>query len=127
MNTIQKYPIEPLYKKDNGLYILDIDSIRVPFQIKERSVVYIPPDEFGGNHKHPRQEAFIGIGKGLELIWIQNNKKVREKMNPKGKTFLFIVSPYLGHVVINNSKKEFGILIEFADDFQKDVENCTII
>jgi len=125
--NIQKFEIKPKYKKENGLYVIDIDSIKIPFKVRERSVIYIPPNQFGGNHKHLRQEAFIGIGEGLELIWIQNNKRNKEKMNSKGEIFLFIVPSYLGHAVVNNSKNESGILIEYASDFQKDVESCKII
>ena len=50
-----------------------------------------------------------------------------EKMNPKGETFLFVVPSYLGHAAVNNSKKESGVLIEYASGFQKDVERCEIL
>lgn len=125
--SIQKIKIKPKYKKENGLYVIDIDNIKIPFKIRERSVVYIPPNQFGGNHKHPRQEAFIGIGEGLEIVWMQNNKKIKEKMNPKGEIFLFTIPSYLSHAVINKSKEDFGILVEYASDMQKDVESREII
>ena len=122
---IEQFPITPTYKKENGLWVLNLDTIEIPFDIKERSVVSIPPGQIGGNHKHPRQEAFIGLGEGLELVWIQDGRTERTNMNPEGKLFLFFIPPYLQHAVINNSKTN-GILIEFADKAQEKIQNCQI-
>ena len=115
--------IEPKYKKENGVVVVDFDGINIPFKVKEKSLVYIPPAEKGGNHKHPRTEAFVGIGEGLKIIWKDENEKVIEKnMNSDGELLLFVIPANTPHVIINNSDKQFGILIEFADDVQHDVE-----
>ncbi|MDO8241124.1 MAG: hypothetical protein Q7T51_04060 [Candidatus Moranbacteria bacterium] len=124
---IQEFVIEPRYKKENGLYILDINSIKIPFEVKDISVVNIPPKQFGGNHKHPRQEAFVGIGEELELIWMDGNKRMTKKMNPEGKNILFVIPSDLGHAVVNNSNSQFGILLEYASDSQKDVQICQML
>jgi len=124
---VSKHFIEPVHKKENGLWIIDIDKIKIPFKVKERSVVYIPPSQIGGNHKHPRWEAFVGVGEGMELSWKENNQLKKGKMNPNDKTYLFIIPPFIEHVVKNNSKNQNGILIEFADQPQKDVQPCTVI
>jgi len=124
---IKQIPITPTYKRENGLWVLDIDKIKIPFDIKERSVVNIPPGQIGGNHKHPRQEAFIGVGEGLELVWKQSDKTESVKMNPGGELMLFLIPPYLEHAVVNNSETANGILIEFADLIQRDVQVCKVI
>ncbi|MCX7955751.1 MAG: hypothetical protein N2593_01410 [Patescibacteria group bacterium] len=98
----------------------------MPFKIKERSLVYILPKKFGGNHSHKRMEAFIGIGEGLEIWWKENKKLNKQKMNSNDNLYLFVVYPYCTHIIINNSK-EPGILIEFADDIQKEVKTENLI
>lgn len=52
----------------------------------------IPGGEFGGNHKHPRTEAFVGIGSDLELIW-QDDSGVKhtERMDDERGLQLFIL------------------------------------
>ncbi len=124
---VEKVVLKPRYKKENGLWVIDIDKVKVPFKIEERSVIYIPPGQLGGNHKHPRKEAFIGIGEGLELIYKEGSQIRRLRMNPKGKTYFFIIPPFLEHAVVNNSKSQQGVLIEFADQSQRDVETCDIV
>jgi len=65
--TIKRFDFSPTLFKENGLFIINIDKIdNIPFIVKERSIVNIPPGELGGNHKHPRWEAFIGIGQGIK-------------------------------------------------------------
>lgn len=121
-------PIEPKYKKENGVVVVDIDKFKIPFEIKEKSLVYIPPKEIGGNHKHPRTEAFVGIGEGLKIIWKDKNGKLIEKnMNSDRELLLFVIPADTPHVIINNSDKQFGILMEFADDIQHDVELIKIL
>ena len=124
---IQQILITPTYKKENGLWVLDLDDIKIPFYIKERSIVNIPPSQIGGNHRHPRQEAFMGIGEYLELVWNEGGKSKRVEMNPEGKLILFIIPPNLEHAVINNSEAVNGILIEFADEAQRDIEVRKVI
>lgn len=129
MNTQdpREFKVEPTYKKENGLYVLDIYGIEPPFLVKERSLVCIPAGQFGGNHKHPRQEAFIGIGEELELVWQVGAEIYRKKMNPNGEPKLFVIPPFVPHAVINHSPENSAVLIEYADDVQHDVENCHLV
>jgi hypothetical protein len=121
-------PIEPKYKKENGVFVVDIDKIKIPFEVKEKSLVYIPPKGIGGNHKHPRAEAFVGIGEELKIIWKNiNGERFEKYMNKNGKLLLFVISTDTPHVIINESNSQFGILMEFADDVQHDVEKIEIL
>jgi hypothetical protein len=126
---IKKIPIEPTYRKDNGGWNLSTDSLPIPktFKIKERNIVYIPPGEYGGNHKHPRAEAFVGVGDNLSIIW-QDDKGHRheEKMMEGERLFLFTVEPFTPHVVVNRGAG-FAVLAEFADGTQLNVERVEVL
>lgn len=129
---IEKYPINPTYRKENGLWLLNIDSPDLPttFPIHERNVIYIPAGEFGGNHRHPRSEAFIGVSGNLELTWQDHNgKKHVEAMCPEEKNdllTLFVIQSMTPHVVMNRGKNA-AVLIEFADQAQHDVEPVNLL
>ncbi len=126
--NVQKYEFTPAIFKENGLFIAEVDKVdNIPFDVKERSVVNIPSREFGGNHKHPRWEAFIGIGHGLKLVWEENGSNKEEVMNPHGKMFLYNISPHIPHMVVNTSKDEAGILLEFASESQRDVQQVLLV
>lgn len=127
---ITKIFIEPSYKKDNGLWVLHIDPLLLPteFHAVEQSLVSIPPQEAGGNHKHPRQEAFIATSKYLMLYWIdEKGEKHEEVMFDGNKLVLFIVSPYTPHAVLNTSINSSALLYEFANDKQHDVEIIKVV
>lgn len=124
---IKQIPITPTYKKENGLWVLDIDNIEIPFDIKKRLIVNIPPGQIGANHKHQRQEAFIGFGEELELVWKQDGCTKTAKMNPKGEIILFLIPPLVEHAVINNSKTANGVLFEFNDGIQGDTQACKVV
>ncbi|MCG2691360.1 hypothetical protein L6272_00885, partial [Microgenomates group bacterium] len=96
--------------------IIDLATIKFPpkFKPKEQAIVYIPPQQIAGNHQHQRTEVFLAIGEQLEMIWIENNKK-KQKMNPKGKLYLFKVTDKTPHAIINKSKTTPGVLFEFTD------------
>lgn len=124
--------MNPTYKKENGLWLLNTDSPDLPmdFSIHERNIVYIPAGEFGGNHRHPRQEAFIGIGSNLELIWQdQDGQRHVETMSPEGKgdlLALFVVRSMTPHAVVNRGQ-DAAVLIEFADSPQHDLEPVNLL
>lgn len=126
---IEKYLLEPTYTKKNGLWLLNVDTPNLPesFNIFERNVVFIPSGEFGGNHKHPRSEAFVGVGEDLQLIWQDDaGKRHVEKMNQGSGLQLFVVRSLTPHVVVNNGDKP-AVLIEFADDKQHGVEPADLL
>jgi hypothetical protein len=114
---IYSSPIKPQLILDNGLFVIDIEAIKLPkdFKAKEKTIVYIPPREIGGNHIHLRTEVLIGIGDGLEIHWLDKDGKTHKKyMNSNGKLNTFIVESKTPHAVINKSDS-FGILIEYAN------------
>jgi uncharacterized cupin superfamily protein len=108
---------------------LETLSLPLPenFQIKERNVVYIPAGEFGGNHKHSRTEAFIGIGEQLFIVWLDDKgKKHEDKMMDGEQLFFFIVEPFTPHAVINKGSG-FAVLVELADRSNDDVERFEVL
>ncbi len=120
---VEIHPFTPTYKKENGLWLLNVDTTDVPsnFTVVERNIVYIPGGEFGGNHKHPRNEAFIGIGDSLQLIWQDDEgNNHTETMSNDSELSLFVVHSLTPHVVVNKGNAP-AMLIEFADDKQHDV------
>lgn len=121
MKQVEIFPVDPTYVKDNGLKVFSIDAADtlVPFAIAERSIVHLPPGQIGGNHSHPRAEAFIALGDGLELHWIDsNNVKQVVPMNPNSELRLLVIPPHVPHAVINTSDHSPANLIEYADAVQ---------
>lgn len=127
--SVERFEFSPAIFKENGLFIIDIDKVdAISFTVKERLVVSIPPKGLGGNHRHPRWEAFIGLGSGLKMTWQDDEGSNHEEaMNPDGKLFLFVISPNTPHVVVNNSETEQGILLEFADEEQRGVKLVELV
>jgi oxalate decarboxylase/phosphoglucose isomerase-like protein (cupin superfamily) len=126
---IKKIPIDPTYRKDNGLWNLETPTLPFPndFQVKERNVVYIPAGEFGGNHKHPRAEAFVGIGEELYMVWKdENGEKHEDKMMDGNQLYFFYVEPFTPHAVINKSSG-FAVLVEFANGPNVRVERADVL
>ena len=126
---IKKIAIDPTYQKDNGLWNLETLSLPFPanFQIKERNIVYIPAEQFGGNHKHPRTEAFVGIGEDLFIVWLDDKgKRHEEKMMEGTQLFFFVVTPFTPHAVVNRGSG-FAVLIEFADGPNINVERAQVL
>ncbi len=128
--TVCSYQIRSTFKKENGLWSLDLDTIKLPkgFGCKKRYILNFPPGALGGNHQHSHTEVFIGLGKGMELHWLDKNKKRhRTKMQTKDQLFAFQMPPKTPHAVVNSSTKEKGILIEFADAEPTNIKAVEII
>ena len=126
---IEKTPIEPTYKKVNGLWNLRTDQLPLPegFNVNERSIVYIPSGEYGGNHKHPRREAFVGVGEELYMIWEDEKSHIHEeKMMDGEQIFMFDVEPFTPHAVVNRGSG-FAILVELATGPNVSVERVDIL
>ncbi len=116
--SVQQIVIDPFYKKENGVVVYRIDdtSVPVPFPVLYKSLIYLPPRQIGGNHKHARMEAFLGSAY-LEFAWIDEQGKThRVPMTKNSEPILFVVSPFVPHAVINTSDTEQATLFEFADD-----------
>lgn len=121
--------IDYTYKKENSdLWVLKKEDIPVDLlKVKDEQIVYLAPGSFGGNHKHPRSEWFIGIGE-LIFHWIDGDgEKQSEEMNPNGQILLFEVPPFLPHAVENPSNDKFGVLFELADAESSNVEEFPVI
>ncbi len=115
---------EPSFRKPNGTFLIHLDVLKekIPFEIRETSLISIPPTAFGGNHKHPRQEAFITFSTDLEFIWEDENNEIhREMMMKENELKLFIVEPFVPHVIVNRSTTNTSTLFEYAETIQKDV------
>jgi uncharacterized RmlC-like cupin family protein len=126
---VKKFPIDPTYRKDNGLWNLETLTLSFPdsFKVTERNIVYIPAGKFGGNHKHPRTEAFIGVGEQLFMVWQDDEgNEHEEKMMDGDQLYLFYVEPLTPHVVINRGTS-FGLLTEFANGPNVDIERADLI
>lgn len=129
MQQITSIPLTPRYKKDNGVYVLDAQNMPLPdgFALKESSLVYLPAGEVAGNHRHPRQEAFICFQKNVELHWLDTDgKKHIQPMNDAdGNAPLFIVPSMVPHAVVNTSKN-IATIMAYADGPLVDVESLPV-
>ena len=118
------------YKKEGtDIRVLNTKDIPIP---KENSIdtqfITIPPENIGGNHKHPRTEYYIGMGSELELVWINNENKTEYlKMNPEGQLLLIEIPPMIPHAVVNKSKNQTAFLIEYANDVLKNTESVKVV
>ncbi len=115
-------------KEESDVWVLNKGDIPIdPSKVKDEQIVHLAPGSFGGNHKHPRTEWFIGIGE-LIFHWTdENGKKQSKAMNPDCQLLLFEVPPFLPHAVENCSQDKFGILFELADGKMIDVEKIEVI
>jgi uncharacterized RmlC-like cupin family protein len=121
--------VEPRYRRPDGLYSIDLASIKPPagFTIRDAGLFLIPAGVIGGNHRHPRQECFIGLGEGLAVIWQDEHGQTHEEpMNPDGEVRLFHMPSMLPHAVINRGSGP-ATLYELADGPQVDVERIKLV
>jgi quercetin dioxygenase-like cupin family protein len=127
----EAYPLEPKYKRDNGLYVLDTDTASLPFpkdfEVRDTSVVYLPAGQIAGNHKHPRQEAYVCCDEGVELHWLDETGKVHieQMVKPGENPQLFIMPPHIPHAVVNASGHNIT-LVGFADSSLENVESVEV-
>ena len=117
-NKPYKIYINPLYKKDNGMYVLDVTG--VPFKSSytwvEKVSMSLPPGVIAGNHSHKHAEAFLAMTDGLDLYWRDRKKKVRKmKMYGKKRHFFIIMPSNIPHAVKNNARSD-GIMVKFANE-----------
>jgi len=121
----------PTYKRDDELTVIYGKSIPLPKRYKQKykesGIVIFPAGAKGGNHKHPRIEAFYSPD-NLTIVWIdKDGKKQKKSMTPvNGKYLLFITKPNETHSIINTTKDK-KILIEFAEVEQHGVKSVELI
>lgn len=99
----------------------------MPFELKEQTLLSIPGQQWGGNHRHPRMEAFFTLTDYVEIHWLdEQQQRHQEKMKTDTEYFLFLVLPWTPHVIINRSAQP-AILLEMANASQYQVEACSLI
>lgn len=127
--NIEKKVITPAYKKDAGFWVIRTQEqfSEIPFVVVEQSLITIPPQKIGGNHKHPRSEAFIGLGEALYLLWQDENGENHEEKMEDENINLFIIPSMLPHAVINKSDSGMAVLYEYANEIQHDVEKVDLL
>jgi hypothetical protein len=59
--------------------VIDYGHLPLPkdFVVRDRSVVSLPAGQIAGNHRHPRQEAYLCCDLGAEMHWLDEDGKVR--------------------------------------------------
>lgn len=123
ITNVERITLPPTYIKENGTWVLNLKDIVFPsyFIPKEQSLISIAPLQFGGNHKHPRMEAFIATSP-MKLVWIDDeNRQREEQMYTAGQITIYLMPPYIPHAVINTSAQSV-LLYEFANEPQHDVQ-----
>lgn len=124
--------IIPVYEFDariDGLLKVDLDKLPLPsdFINQHQILIYIPPMQFGGNHKHPRREIFFSLNDNIELHWIDKNGTTHvNKMREENQIYIFDVHPFVPHAIVNLSQKLAAVLLEFTNDRQHNVEPYTV-
>lgn len=113
-----KIYIKPLYKKENGMYVIDITG--VPFKSDyswiEKISMSLPSGIVAGNHAHQHVEAFLAMTNGLYLYWLdKKGKKQKMAMYDRKKPFFIILPPNVPHAVKNRAKHD-GIMVKFANE-----------
>ena len=120
MSAIQIIPVSAKYIREDGLevFYLDRPELEGVFEVRDTSFVRIPAGVAGGNHKHPRSEAFMALADGLTLHWLDETGKSSSLDITPGS--LFVVAPGVAHAVVNHSSNMVS-MIEYADGPQVDV------
>lgn len=122
---VEIIPFEDVTLNAKGIMKLDLHNLSLPldFLNLEQTLIFIPPLQFGGNHKHPRREIFICLSEDVEFQWIdKNDVKHIKTMKENGQIFIFDVHPFIPHAIVNMSTKSPALLLEFANARQNLVE-----
>lgn len=121
MKQVEISPVSHAYAKDNGLRVFSLEAFEahIPFDVQQRSIVSLPPGQIGGNHSHPRAEAFIAMGEELELHWVDTEGGTHvERMNADSEFSLIVVHPHVPHAIINRATHSTATLLEYASSTQ---------
>jgi uncharacterized RmlC-like cupin family protein len=111
---------QPSYARPTqGMWVVDMKDLPLPdtFQTKlPPRVIYIEAGGWGGNHRHLRREAYVGLGAGLYVIWRDETGERHEApmLPDDGSLRLFVVPSMMPHLVENRSS-EPGVLYELLD------------
>jgi uncharacterized RmlC-like cupin family protein len=124
MPSVERFTVEPKYRRANGLAVLGIDTLPpIPdFEARETTAVRLPAGQVAGNHRHPRQEAYICLDAGAELHWVDADGETHiEQMGLDGDQIsLFVIRSLVPHAVVNSSDHPITLL-GYADGPLADV------
>ena len=127
--NVRKLAIEPAYKKENGAFAIDTQSVlpNDAFHVIEQFIISLPAGEVAGNHRHARKEALLGLGEALYFLWQDGDNVIHEEaMNPEGHLYLFLIPSNVPHAVANKSPNKPAVLYEYFDDVYSSVERVNI-
>lgn len=116
-------------ERSNGILKINLDNLPLPveFSNHQQTLIYIPPMQYGGNHKHPRREIFISLSNNVEVHWIdKNGTKYINKMREGNQIYMFDVHPFVPHAIVNLSKKSPAVISELTNVHQHDVESYIV-
>lgn len=137
MAEVWQQKFSPTYTKNEGkIKVLNDADVPRPENFKPdsncRSTVVFDPGERAGDHYHnQRNELFVGIGAGMQLLVEDQGTKQGKiyAMNPvegNGQLTVFYIPAGLAHAV-RNIGPGTGFLIEFADHPQEKVDYKLVI
>lgn len=119
---IQQIPVRPLYRKDNGMYVVDVTNIPFPTEevFLERVAISIPAGV-------KRAEAFISFTEGVDCFWRDDSGAIQVvSLLQRGQIFLTIVPSFVPHAVWNRSATT-AFLVECATEAPGAVERTILI
>jgi hypothetical protein len=117
---MQEIPFKTSYRhEEQEMWVLDLKDLPLPDTFKTdlpAHIIYMAPGGWGGNHRHRRTEAFVGIGDDLHIIWRDEAGEMHDAKMMEGKDGLklFVVPSMLPHLVENRSSS-FALLYELYD------------
>lgn len=122
-------PVPMLYKKNNGMYVMDITG--KPFECEyewiEKTCLSLPVGKVAGNHSHKHAEAFLAMTEGLEFHWQDEEKNIHiVKLFNASEKFFLILPPFVPHALVNRAGHT-GIVIKFANEPPGIMKKETII
>lgn len=123
------YAFEPKYKRNNGIAVFDVEviSLSTSFKVHETSLVRLAAGQIAGNHKHPRQEAYLCLDEGILLYWVDIAGKVHTEQMKRADSEprLFIIPSFVPHAIINTTDRDVTLL-GYADSFLEAVEPVSV-
>lgn len=126
----QQFPISIMYKKENGMYVVDLKPIVFPehYTFSEQVAIVMPPAVIAGNHKHKRAEAFIVLGTSVDLYWENEKLEVKKmQMVTKEQLYVTIVPSNVPHAIKNNNTEHSAFLIEYGTEQPGPVERVALV
>lgn len=126
---IERIELDYTTRRENGLWVVNEDAVtpHLNFEVADRQIIGIPPEAFGGNHRHPRTEAFVAMGGELTLTWEDDEGNIHsEPMHSENGLLLFVIGSMVPHTV-HNQGDQLGLLYEFANEKQHDVEPYNLL